>query len=153
MKMTPTGPKLIEINARMGGFYLRHWILKCYGVDLVRCNFLIANGMKPVPPRAKPSCHIIGVMCVPSVHADVFRGEAFKEEVEAFKSRSDVIYTLIKDNLSFATPGFEAPICNLAVCAESRSAAKEKLLKICDTLKVTNTNYDVENYLSDFALE
>jgi carnosine synthase len=34
MKMTKTGPKLIEINARMGGFYLRNWILTCYGIDV-----------------------------------------------------------------------------------------------------------------------
>jgi carnosine synthase len=150
MKMTSTGPKLIEINAQMGGYYNRHWILKCYGIDLVRHTFMIASGIKPVPPKVKPSCHIMGVMCVPSVHAEVFRGEDFRNEVESFKSQSDVIYTLIKDDLSYASADAEMPICNIAVCGESRSLAKEKLLKLCNNLKVTSTNYDVEHYLSDF---
>ena len=26
LKMCPTGPRLLEINARMGGYYLRDWI-------------------------------------------------------------------------------------------------------------------------------
>ncbi|XP_056016252.1 carnosine synthase 1-like isoform X1 [Ostrea edulis] len=150
MKMTPTGPKLIEINARMGGFYNRHWILKCYGVDMVRYAFMIASGIKPATPTVQPSCHIMGVMCVPSVHTEVFRSEEFMDKVEAFRSQSDVIYTLIEDDLSHATSDAEEPLCNIAVCAESRSSAKEKLLQLCNTLKVTSTKYDVEHYLSDF---
>jgi carnosine synthase len=150
MKMTATGPKLIEINARMGGFYNRHWILKCYGVDMVRYAFMIACGIKPIPPKVEPSCHIMGVMCVPSVHAEIFRGKDFMEKMEVIKSQSDVIYTLIEDDLSHTSSGAEEPLCNIAVCADRRHSAKEKLLKVCDTLKVANTKYDVEHYLTDF---
>jgi carnosine synthase len=41
MKMTKTGPNLIEINARMGGFYLRNWILTCYGIDLLLFIYML----------------------------------------------------------------------------------------------------------------
>jgi phosphoribosylamine-glycine ligase len=42
MKMTKTGPNLIEINARMGGFYLRNWILTCYGIALLLSDSVTA---------------------------------------------------------------------------------------------------------------
>jgi carnosine synthase len=48
MKMTKTGPKLIEINARMGGFYLRDWILTCYGIDLLLYSFMCCLGIRPI---------------------------------------------------------------------------------------------------------
>ncbi|XP_062594790.1 carnosine synthase 1-like [Saccostrea cucullata] len=147
MKMSPTGPKLIEINARMGGFYNRHWILKCYNVDMVRCAFLIACGLKPVPPKEKPSCHIMGVMCIPSQHAEVFKSQIWSE---TFQNAPDILYTLIEDDFSHATPETEEPMCNIAVCTPSRAASKEKLLMICDAFKVTNNEYDVPHYVSEF---
>jgi carnosine synthase len=150
MKMTPTGPKLIEINARMPGYCSRHWILQCYGVDLLSYMYMIAAGIKPVPPMMKPSCHIMGVLCVPSVHSKVFRSEDFAKKLDAIRSRSDVIYIPIQKDLSLAVSGAEKSICSIAACAESRNSAKEKLLKFCEILKVTSSKYDVEHFLSDF---
>ncbi|XP_052673600.1 carnosine synthase 1-like isoform X3 [Crassostrea angulata] len=150
LKMTPTGPKLIEINARMGGFYNRHWILKCYGVDMVRCAFMIASGIKPIPPKIVPSCHIMGVMCVPSMHAEVFLSQKFKDAVAELKRQEDVIYTLIEDDFSYATAKTEEPICNIAVCAKNTAKAKSKLLALCSNLEVTTEQYDIPHYVSQF---
>ncbi|XP_072042757.1 carnosine synthase 1-like [Amphiura filiformis] len=54
MKMTATGPKLIEINARMGGAYICNWIKRLYGVDLMKCAMLISCGIKPYVPKLPP---------------------------------------------------------------------------------------------------
>ncbi|XP_021358730.1 carnosine synthase 1-like [Mizuhopecten yessoensis] len=35
MKLTSTGPGLLEINGRMGGDYIRNWIYLCYRIDLL----------------------------------------------------------------------------------------------------------------------
>ena len=70
MKMTKTGPKLIEINARMGGFYLRDWILTCYGIDLLLYSFMCCLGIRPIIAKQRPRCHLMGTMCVPSAHKE-----------------------------------------------------------------------------------
>ena len=48
MMMTSTGPRLLEINPRMGGFYLYHWIRHLYDVDLVHVAIMVACGVRPV---------------------------------------------------------------------------------------------------------
>ncbi|KAJ1065965.1 hypothetical protein K5549_013478 [Capra hircus] len=54
LKLTGAGPRLIEINPRMGGFYLRDWILELYGVDL-----LLAAAMALVPGEyEEPYCSV-----------------------------------------------------------------------------------------------
>ena len=45
--LTASGPKLIEINARVGGFCQRDIILRCYGVDLLHLAFFLACDVKP----------------------------------------------------------------------------------------------------------
>nr|KAG5708664.1 hypothetical protein BaRGS_034881 [Batillaria attramentaria] len=45
--LTKSGPKLIEINPRVGGYWTREFILQCYNVDLVPLACLIACDIKP----------------------------------------------------------------------------------------------------------
>lgn len=67
LKLTGAGPRLIEINPRMGGFYLRDWILELYGVDLLLAAAMVACGLRPAlpaHPRARghlSGCHVPGV--------------------------------------------------------------------------------------------
>ncbi|XP_066544297.1 carnosine synthase 1 [Amia ocellicauda] len=70
LKLTPTGPKLIEINARMGGYYLRDWVREVFGEDLLLCAFLCALGIRPCLARPRPPtlCHLTGVMGLLSQH-------------------------------------------------------------------------------------
>lgn len=146
MKMTPTGPKLMKINSRMGGFYNRHWILKCYGVDMVKYAFMIASGIKPIPPKLKPSCHIMGVVFDPST-------QKFRNAVEHIKGQNDVILTADKENPCFAVSNAnqDEPIWSVAVSAESRVSAKEKLMSLCITLGVGSPEYNVQHLISDFC--
>ena len=45
--LTASGPKLIEINARVGGFCQRDIILHCYGVDLLHLACFLACDVRP----------------------------------------------------------------------------------------------------------
>ena len=45
--LTASGPKLIEINARVGGFCQRDIILRCYGVDLLHLACFLACDVRP----------------------------------------------------------------------------------------------------------
>jgi phosphoribosylamine-glycine ligase len=44
---TSNGPKLIEINARVGGYCQRDFILRVYNVDILQLAFLLACDVKP----------------------------------------------------------------------------------------------------------
>ena len=45
--LTERGPKLIEINARMGGYCQRDLVLHCYDVDLLHLAYMLACDVKP----------------------------------------------------------------------------------------------------------
>jgi carnosine synthase len=69
MKMTSCGPRLIEINARMAGFYVRDWIRTVYSVDILFCAFAIACDVRPsLPRRLRAAGQMVGLMIVPSAH-------------------------------------------------------------------------------------
>jgi carnosine synthase len=60
-KVTSEGPRLIEANARMGGSYVRDWVLKVWGVDMVEEGFMAAAGIKGKPFKpAEPLIHLDG---------------------------------------------------------------------------------------------
>ncbi|KAL8582300.1 hypothetical protein ACOMHN_037057 [Nucella lapillus] len=50
MMLTPCGPRLIEINARMAGLYARDWTRILYNVDLFHLALMCACGIRPVLP-------------------------------------------------------------------------------------------------------
>ena len=60
-KVTSEGPRLIEANARMGGSYVRDWVLNVWGVDMVEEGFMAATGVegKAYKP-AQPLVHLDG---------------------------------------------------------------------------------------------
>ena len=60
-KVTSEGPRLIEANARMGGSYVRDWVLNVWGVDMVEEGFMAAARIpgKPFKP-AQPLVHLDG---------------------------------------------------------------------------------------------
>uniref|UniRef100_U3KCI6 ATP-grasp domain-containing protein n=1 Tax=Ficedula albicollis TaxID=59894 RepID=U3KCI6_FICAL len=51
LKLGPAGPRLLEINPRMGGFYLRDWIREVYGPDLLLAAVLVALGALALAPQ------------------------------------------------------------------------------------------------------
>lgn len=63
---SPTGPKIIEINGRMGGVYIAAWVADIWSFDLRAAVFMIACGLHPVGRVVHaPRCHIAGVSCFP----------------------------------------------------------------------------------------
>jgi D-alanine-D-alanine ligase len=73
-KLTPAGPKLIELNARMGGDYLYDWIKTVWEVDLIEEASKIAVGLPCAPKRLRePRCHLVGKYLIPE-HSGVVTG-------------------------------------------------------------------------------
>lgn len=70
MKSCSNGPRLIEINARIGGFYLIDWAKHVHNVDLLRCVIQVACNIRPALPAItpKPRCFMAGLQLYPAHH-------------------------------------------------------------------------------------
>ncbi|XP_028668202.2 carnosine synthase 1-like isoform X3 [Erpetoichthys calabaricus] len=149
MKMTPTGPRLIEINARMGGFYLRDWIRAIYGVDILFSAFMVACGVRPRLHQASPPlCHLIGVMCVVSQHLRALKTTASSEVLRLLHARGIIRLNQLDDELIASE--YEEPYCNVACQSQDRDTARLQLLSICQILGIDSPDYPVSYFVSDF---
>lgn len=59
-------PRLVEVNARMGGDYIYEWVREVWGVDLIEESLKIALGLPSEPrPFPEPRVHMVGKYLVP----------------------------------------------------------------------------------------
>ncbi|MDE2291354.1 MAG: ATP-grasp domain-containing protein, partial [Elusimicrobia bacterium] len=66
MKQTSEGPRVIEVNARMGGVYVRDWVKAVWGVDLAEEGFMAAAGIPGRPYRSPEALtHLEGRFLIP----------------------------------------------------------------------------------------
>jgi carnosine synthase len=153
LKMTTTGPKLIEINARMGGFYLRDWIHTIYNVDILQCAFMICCGICPcLPPDPKPMGQLIGVMTVPSAHRKALSDPANMRLLQLLEDNGVVRVNRIEAG-HLPPPEedcYEEPYANIAVLDRDPEVAKSKILGVFTLLGMNTKEYPVEEFLRDF---
>ncbi|XP_064019486.1 carnosine synthase 1 isoform X2 [Pogoniulus pusillus] len=150
LKLGPTGPRLLEINPRMGGFYLRDWIREIYGPDLLLAAVLVALGVPPVlPARPVPRGHLAGVMCLGSEHGVALGGGGGLAALRALQERG-----LVRLNRLFEeTAGdgeYEEPCLSVACGGATRAEACLRLLGLCQALGIDSPRYPVEHFLSHF---
>ncbi|KAL8577464.1 hypothetical protein ACOMHN_021916 [Nucella lapillus] len=117
MMMTPQGPRLLEVNARMGGNNLRDWIRMIYNVDLFHLALMCACGIRPVLPEGGISSldedfkdqvkteeqkdedkelqngYLMGIMLYPSRHAQALATTASPQRLQALCQNGDVVFS------------------------------------------------------------
>ncbi|XP_078502639.1 carnosine synthase 1-like [Lissotriton helveticus] len=149
-KMMPTGPKLIEINARMGGYYLRDWILEIYGEDIMLANLMVACSVPPLMPRhcAQSRTYIVGVMCVLPLHLQALKTTASLEILQALRERGVIRLTMLFDGTVPAK--FEDPCCSIACVGKTRVQACMQLISTCRFLGIHTNDYPVPYFTSEF---
>lgn len=147
MKLTATGPRLIEINARTGGFYIVDWMKVVWGVDLAACAYMIACGVKPIiNVSPTPLTHIVGMNCVSSIHGEALKSHASLERLkEIHKSGAMRANFFEKDVVE--PDEYEEPIVNIACTGESTQEAKAKLLSTLAVLGLDCGNIPASWYL------
>lgn len=151
MKMTPLGPKLIEINARMGGFYLRDWIRTIYDVDILLCSFMIACDIRPILPVVQPPGHMVGVMVVPSAHRKQLTDPANVRLLRLLEENGVIRVNRLEAEVPPPEEDqFEEPYMNIAVMDKDPEIVKTKLVGVFSLLGFNTKNYHVEDYLKDF---
>ncbi|XP_005003079.1 carnosine synthase 1 isoform X2 [Cavia porcellus] len=149
LKLTGAGPRLIEINPRMGGFYLRDWILELYGVDLLLAAAMVACGLRPaLPTHPHARGHLVGVMCLVSQHLQALSSTASRETLQALHDQGLLRLNMLEEAL---VPGeYEEPYCSVACAGSSPAEARLRLLGLCQGLGIDGPNYPVAHFLSHF---
>ncbi|GAB1301993.1 Carnosine synthase 1 [Apodemus speciosus] len=149
LKMTGAGPRLIEINPRMGGFYLRDWILELYGVDLLLASTMVACGLQPaLPAHPRARGYLVGIMCLVSQHLQLLSSPGSRETLQALHDQGQLRLNLLEEAL---IPGqYEEPYCNVACAGPSPAEARHRLLGICQGLGIDRPSYPVAHFLSHF---
>ncbi|KAM6157446.1 carnosine synthase 1 isoform 1-T2 [Rhynchocyon petersi] len=149
LKLTSVGPRLIEINPRMGGFYLRDWILELYGVDLLLAAAMVACGLRPaLPAHPRARGHLVGVMCLVSQHLQALSSSASRETLQALHDRGVLRLNVLEEAL---VPGeYEEPYCSVACAGSSPAEARLRLLGLCQGLGIDRPHYPVAHFLSHF---
>lgn len=148
--MTSVGPKLIEINARMGGFYIREWLQHLYGVDLMLAASMIACGIKPQVPVFPAAEFLMGIMLLPSQHRHIWQDKENRSSLQAMHANGELIITMFSDDLEESPLSLEEPFANIAVRGKTVEEAREKLLKLCDRFEITSDSYKVMDFVKHF---
>ncbi|NXN69660.1 CRNS1 synthase, partial [Himantopus himantopus] len=150
LKLAPSGPRLLEINPRMGGFYLRDWIREVYGPDLLLAAVLVALGLPPVlPARPVPRGHLAGVMCLGSEHGSALGGGGGLAALRGLQNRGLVRLNRLFEETAGAGE-YEEPCLSVACAGATRAEACLRLLGLCQALGIDSPRYPVEHFLSHF---
>ncbi|XP_013384061.1 carnosine synthase 1-like [Lingula anatina] len=151
-KMTPSGPKLIEINGRIGGWFYRNWVRTVFETDLLFLNFLIACGIQPNVKPLEPSCQLMGIVCTPKDHAKALSrpGMVTPEILAEAHGRGEIMYYEIEPTME-GKLDYESGCCQIAIKGKSISEAKRRLLAVCRKYGVDNPESPVKHVLSTFV--
>ncbi|XP_053391174.1 carnosine synthase 1-like [Mercenaria mercenaria] len=147
--VTENGPKLLEINSRMGGYCLRDWLRKLYGIDIMLCSMMIAAGISPyirTPPIDKI---LIGVMVIPSLHAKILKEEPLRNLLYNMIEKEEIFFVQFR-KLSENVPSYDKPFGNIAASGSTSKEAKRKLMEVCRVLDIDQPDYQVKQLIHHF---
>ncbi|MBI5630490.1 MAG: ATP-grasp domain-containing protein [Elusimicrobia bacterium] len=140
-KMDAAGPRLIEVNARMGGDYLYDWIKTVWEVDLIEEATRIAAGL-PCAPRTPPEAkaHLVGKYLIPA-HSGVICGLARPDNFDPQKIRDLTLLKELGDAVLVPPEGFET-VGWIVGRGNTYAEAEENLDEALRTISVNIARYD-----------
>ncbi|XP_075698268.1 carnosine synthase 1 [Rhinoderma darwinii] len=150
LKMTETGPRLLEINPRMGGFYLRDWIRHIYGTDLVLVALALSCGLEPALPEkgAQESAVLVGLMCTGESHEDALGSTANPQRLSELHNAGYIRFNRLEGGPVHGPD--QEPYGNVACQGESQREARERLLGVCSVLGLDSQGYPVRYLTGEF---
>jgi carnosine synthase len=139
MIKTIGGVKVIDVNARMGGFYIRDWICRLWDYDLLFAVLCCALGLRP-PPSGAASGWIAGAMVLPSTHGAWMSEVSNRTRLFHSPPSSCEIVNIFDEHVQ-PMDGVDEPYGNLAVWSATPDGAIKSLKDVwarwglldCDT--------------------
>ncbi len=135
-------PKLVEINARMGGDYVYDWIKTIWGVDIIEEAMKIAAGIPSKPAKnPEPSLHLTSKYIVPSA-SGVVAGITLPDiSAHADKIHDISILKEIGDPVLVPPEGFDQ-LGWVTGKGRTYAEADENLQEAISRLSVTTARFD-----------
>ncbi|MBU2561480.1 MAG: ATP-grasp domain-containing protein [Nanoarchaeota archaeon] len=137
VKITPQGPKVVEIAVRMGGDYLCDWVKIVWDVDLVEQALRIAVGLPlNYVQAAQPNCYLTGKYFIPE-HSGVLtniripQGMTELPYVKTLKINKHVGDPILVPPLGFENIGW------LVTSGQSHVESERDLDSVFDDIKMT----------------
>lgn len=150
VKLTSTGPKVIDINARMGGFYIRDWCQRIFAIDLVAVQYLTAVGIRPaVEQMPQPRKYICGFMAYTSQHQHALNTTSSPERLHELHDRHVLIFNQFEEHIP-PVEEFEEPFGSIGCEGETHAEAREKLMSTLRVLGLDSGEVPIEWYLQSF---
>ncbi|HAH08400.1 MAG TPA: hypothetical protein DCM05_18050 [Elusimicrobia bacterium] len=141
-RITPEGPRLIEVNARLAGDYIPDWFETVWGVDIIEASARAALGLPvSLSPSRQPKVHLVGKYLIPE-SSGVIAGIVVPEDLPKRDKVHDVaIHKEPGDAVLVPPEGFEE--IGWVVCAgDTYSEAELNLETAFQDVKVTIARYD-----------
>ena len=150
--MTACGQKLIEINARMGGFFIRDWIHHLYGIDLALVAMMISCDVKSFLFIQEVTQVIVGVLLVPSKHKHILLDNEKLELLRTMHKNKEILFTEWRHEEDYGkrTDIYEMPEASVAVACNTVRECKARLIELCKEFKITSNTYNVESFIEVF---
>lgn len=142
MMLTPCGPKLLEINARMGGGYTQDFIRRIYDVDLFHLAMMAACGVRPVAANSlvdglstakarEDKGQLIGLMLYAGRHGNALASTATPEHLKRLHDVGSVILDQFGETVDGGPHEYEVPFACLTVHAPTLREARAKFVATC----------------------
>ncbi|XP_053548329.1 carnosine synthase 1 isoform X2 [Bombina bombina] len=150
LKLTECGPRLLEINPRMGGFYLRDWIRRVYGTDLVMVALALFCGIDPALPEEGTQANtvLVGVMCTGERHEEALSSTANPQRLLELNHAGYIRFNRLEGTQK-RLPDQE-PYGNVACEGVAHGEARRKLLGLCEALGLDSEEYPVDYLTREF---
>ncbi|MFP5274726.1 ATP-grasp domain-containing protein [Coleofasciculus sp.] len=134
---TSLGVKILEINARMGGFYVSKWQFNIRDVNLILYSYLIACRIKPfVNQSSLPRICYNGFLCYTSLHKHIIDEAKLKE----LSSDSNFFISILEKEIP-AEEKYEVPYASVAVCSQNIAEGKQKMKRFLEEHSLTREEY------------
>ncbi|MBI5242812.1 MAG: ATP-grasp domain-containing protein [Elusimicrobia bacterium] len=141
-RITPEGPRLIEVNARVGGDYIPDWIQTVWDADIVEGAARVALGLPAaLASRRDPKVHLVSKYIIPD-SSGVIAGIMVPDDLSSREKVQDV--TVLKeagDAVLVPPEGFEE-IGWLACSGDTYAEAELNLETAFRDIKVGIARYD-----------
>ncbi|MBN3321181.1 CRNS1 synthase, partial [Atractosteus spatula] len=145
MKLTETGPKLIEINPRPGGSYLPSWIKTVYGTDIILCTFLIACDVHPHIWTPEPRGYVVGISSPVFQHVQALENPSFPVILKALEENG-IINSIkvgdMKNKIDFDFSSF-----NITSFSPNKDEAFHRLIAASKILDLDSEKHPVKYFL------